>query len=206
MYRPDKTTKYRHIDAWFTRLVNWALIEEHWEELMQVVLSIHKGKILPSWLLQKLTTDSPKNSLHLAFRELGRVIRTLFLLEYVSSPALRVQIRAATTKIEAYNYFSQWITFGGDGIFKSRDPIEYEKQVKYKDLIANAIMLQNVVDMTDALHDMAREGHPVTPDVVATFSPYLREHIKRFREYIIDTEAFPPPLQPDKPFLSPEMG
>jgi hypothetical protein len=60
--------------------------------------------------------------------------------------------------------------------------------------------------MTDALHDMAREGHPVTPDVVATFSPYLREHIKRFREYIIDTEAFPPPLQPDKPFLSPEMG
>jgi TnpA family transposase len=206
MYRPDKTTKYRHIDAWFTRVVNWALIEEHWEELMQVVLSIHKGKILPSWLLQKLTTDSPKNSLHLAFRELGRVIRTLFLLEYVSSPALRVQIRAATTKIEAYNYFSQWITFGGDGIFKSRDPIEYEKQVKYKDLIANAIMLQNVVDMTDALHDMAREGHPVTPDVVATFSPYLREHIKRFGEYIIDTEALPPPLQPDKPFLTPEMG
>jgi hypothetical protein len=55
---------------------------------------------------------------------------------------------AATTKIEAENYFSQWSTFCGDGIFKSRDPLESEKQVKHKDLIANAIMLQNVVDMT----------------------------------------------------------
>ncbi len=52
---------------------------------MQVVLSIHKGKLLPSWLLQKLNTDSPKNKLYLAFRELGRVIRTVFLLEFVSN-------------------------------------------------------------------------------------------------------------------------
>ena len=42
-------------------------------------------------------------------------------------------------------------------------------------------------------------------EVVATFSPYLWEHIKRFGEHIIDTEALPAPLQPDKPFLSPEM-
>ncbi|MCP5097034.1 MAG: transposase [Chloroflexi bacterium] len=72
----------------------------------------------------------------------------------------------------------------------------------YKDLIANAIMLQNVVDMTDVLHEMVQEGYAVTTDVVATLSPYIREHIKRFGEYVIDLEAIPPPLQPDKPFLS----
>jgi hypothetical protein len=63
-------------------------------------------------------------------------------------------------------------------------------------------MLQNVVDMTDVLHDMAQGGYEVTTDVVATFSPYLREHIKRFGEYVIDLETIPPPLEPDKPFLS----
>jgi hypothetical protein len=114
---------------------------------------------------------------------------------------------AATTKIEAENYFSQWSTFCGDGIFKSRDPLESEKQVKHKDLIANAIMLQNVVDMTDALYDMAREGHLVTQEVVATISPYFREHIKRFGEYVIYTETLPSPLQPEKqPLFSPEIG
>ena len=64
-------------------------------------------------------------------------------------------------------------------------------------------MLQNVVDMTDVLYDMTQEGYKVMTDVVVTFSPYLREHIKRFREYVIDLEMIPPPLQPDKSFLSP---
>lgn len=48
MYRPDGETVFQNIDTWFTRTVNWALIEDHWQELMQVVLSIHKGKVLPS--------------------------------------------------------------------------------------------------------------------------------------------------------------
>jgi TnpA family transposase len=203
MYRPDRAITYQHIDAWFTRYVNWSLIEEHWPDMMQVVLSIHQGKVLPSWLLQKLTTHSPKNRLYLALRELGCAIRTMFLLEYASSPPLRRQIRAATTKIEAYNRFSDWIFFGGDGILQSRDPVEYEKRIKYKDLIANAIMLQNVADMTDVLHGMVQEGYIVTAEVAATFSPYLTEHIKRFGEYVIDTKTIPSPLQPDKPFLTP---
>jgi hypothetical protein len=129
----------------------------------------------------------------------------MFLLEFVSNNQLRREVRAATTQIEASNGFSQWITFVGDGILKSCDPVENEKSIKNKDLIANAIMLQNVVDMTDVLSDMVREGHPVTPAVVATFSPYLTEHIKRFGEYVIDLQTIPPPLEPDKSFLTPEM-
>jgi TnpA family transposase len=205
MYRPSKHSRYEHIDGWFTRTINWDLLLESWQDLMQVVLSIHKGKVLPSWLLQKLVSDNPKNKLYLALRELGCVIRTLFLLEYASNAPLRDQIQAATTKIEAYNLFSQWIFFGGDGLINSRDPVEYEKRIKYKDLIANAIMLHNVVDMTDVLHEMSREGFAVTSPVVATFSPYMTEHIKRFGEYFIDTSSVPPPLQPDKLFLLDEI-
>jgi TnpA family transposase len=206
MYRPDANITYSHIDSWFTRTVDWGLIGVHWRHMMQVVLSIYRGKVLPSWLLQKLRTDNPKNKLFLAFRELGRVVRTLFLLEFATDSALRQQIRAATNKIEAYHSFSEWIFFGGDSVLKSRDPVEYEKRIKYKDLIANAIMLQNVVDMTNVLHDLARDGYIITPEIVATFSPYLTEHIKRFGEYVIDVETIPPPLQPDKPFLTPEVA
>lgn len=206
MYRPDASATYQHIDGWFTRIANWKLIEEHWQDLMQVVLSIHKGKVLPSWLLQKLTTNSPKNTLYHAFAELGRVIRTIFILKYVSQPALRFGIRAAMTKIEAFQDFSGWVFFGGDKIIRSRDPLEYEKRIKYKDLVANAIMLHNVADMTDVLHDMMQEGYAVTPDFVGTLSPYLTEHIKRFGEYFIELDNVPPPLQPDKRFLSIEMA
>jgi TnpA family transposase len=40
-----------------------------------------------------------------AFRELGHIVRTLFLLHYISEPETRRTIRAETTKIESFNDF-----------------------------------------------------------------------------------------------------
>lgn len=51
-YRPEKGCRYRHIDALFSKSIDWALIETHWQDMMQVVLSIQAGKILPSTLLR----------------------------------------------------------------------------------------------------------------------------------------------------------
>ena len=85
-YRPDKATRYRHIDALFSKTIDWSLIETHWQDMMQVVLSIQAGKILPSTLLRKLGSHSRQNRLNRAFRELGRVERTLFLLCCATSP------------------------------------------------------------------------------------------------------------------------
>lgn len=117
-YRPDKDATYQHIDSLFTQTINWQLIETHWQDLLQVVLSIQAGKVLPSMLLQRLNSYSRKNKLYLAFRELGRVVRTLFLLDYISDAPLRQYIQAATTKIESYNSFLDWITFGGDDVIR----------------------------------------------------------------------------------------
>ncbi len=72
---------------------------------MQVILSIQAGKILPSTLLRKLGSHSRQNKLNRAFRELGRVERTLFLLRYISEADFRQSIRAETTKVESYNDF-----------------------------------------------------------------------------------------------------
>jgi TnpA family transposase len=77
-YRPERGTKYKHIDAIFTDTIDWKLIEMHWQDMMQVVLSIQAGKVLPSMLLRKLGSRYRKNKLYRAFRELGRVERTIF--------------------------------------------------------------------------------------------------------------------------------
>jgi TnpA family transposase len=194
-YRPDATSKYEHIDALFTKTVDWRIIEAHWQDMMQVVLSIQAGKVLLSMLLRKLGSRSRKNRLYLAFHELGRVVRTLFLLRFVSEADLRQSIRAETTKIESYNDFLDWIGFGGP-VLKSGDPVEQLKQVKYMDLVANAVILQNVVDLTDVLASMSEEGLPVTRELVARTAPTIRDHLRRFGQYNVDMDDLPPPLQP----------
>ena len=114
-----------------------------------------------------------------------------------SCPASRsgAPIRAETTKIESFNDFLDWISFGGP-VVKSGHPVEQEKQLKYASLVANTIMLSNVADMTGVLAAMGKDAHPVTSRLVASLSPYTREHIRRFGQYVLDMSDLLDPLQP----------
>lgn len=70
---------------------------------------------MPSAILRRLGTYSRKNRLYFAFRELGRAIRTAFLLGYIGSVDLRRTISAATPPIKSrhFNRYAQWAGFGG---------------------------------------------------------------------------------------------
>ena len=61
-------------------------------------------------------------------------------------------------------------------------------------LIANTVMLSNIDDLTRVLSAMAADGHPATPALVASLSPYMRRHTLRFGRYALDMDKLPDPL------------
>ena len=73
----------------------------------------------------------------------------------------------------------------------SNDEEEMEKAIKYCDILTNSIILQNIVDMSDIIHQLAQEGHNIREDDIAFLSPYMTEHIKRFGDYFIDIQQVP---------------
>ena len=194
-FRPEQDSRYEHIDALFREDVDWDLIETHWKDLMQVVLSIKSGKIAASTLLRKLGNYSRKNRLYQTFRALGAAVRTFFLLQYISDRELREQITASTNKVEAYNGFSKYFFFGGEGVIADNDPLEQEKAVKYNDLVANAVIFHNVVEQTRIIKTLIRAGWKITQEDVATLSPYVTSHVKRFGDYLIDVDDLPEPYE-----------
>jgi TnpA family transposase len=200
-YRPKKDSTYQHIDPLFRDVINWELIETHWQDLFRVVLSIKAGRIFPSTLLRKLGNGSRKNKLYQAFRELGRVVRTAFLLRYIADIGLREQITASTNKVEAYHGFSKWFFFGGEGIISENDPEEQEKRIKYNDLVANAVILHNAVDMTRIIRGLHAEGQKISRETLSQLSPYLTRHISRFGDYIVDLSRQPQPLHEESELL-----
>jgi TnpA family transposase len=193
-YRPLATTRYQHIDHLFRETVNWDLIEKYWPELMRVALSIKAGKIIPSTLLRKLNNYSHKNKLYQAMRELGMVIRTIFLLQYITDEDLRRIITATTNKVEAFNGFIKWLFFGSEGMFGDNNSEEQQKRLAYLHVVANAVIYQNVVDMSRVLEELAKEGLEFSEEDVAALSPYLTHHIKRFGEYVLDVNREPAPF------------
>lgn len=165
-----------------------------------MVISIQEGKVLPSMLLRKLTTYSRKNRLYQAFYALGTVERTIFLLKFISDVKLREIIHRSTNKTEQYNNFEDWIMFASGNALLDRVYEEVEKRVKYTGVIANCVMLDNVIEMNAALNALAKEGIIPTIDELAALSPYQTRHIKRFDNYELDLSQITAPPTDDLTF------
>ena len=193
--RPHEDEVYDYIEPLFDDVAEWKLIQTHWQDLMQVVLSIKAGKLLPSTVLRKLGSYSRKNRLYQAFRALGKVIRTIYLLRFISDRALRREVTACTNIVESYHHFLDWLFFGKDGVITDNDPVEQEKRLKYLDLVASAIILQNTVDMTRVIQNLSASGFKITRRMLGTMSPYLNRNLKRYGDYVVDLKNIPQPFE-----------
>jgi len=144
-----------------------------------------------------LGTYSRKNKLYQAFQELGRVIRTHFLLHYLGDAELRSTIQSATNKSEAFNGFAKWAFFGGEGVITHNRRVEQRKCIKFNHLVANCLIFYNVHVISGVLEQLNQEGAELDEQAVGALSPYLRQHINRFGEYQLDVTQPPPALNYD---------
>jgi TnpA family transposase len=140
------------------------------QDMLRVAISIQTGSMLPSDILRRLTSSSRKNKLYFALRELGRVVRMIFLLRYVSDLDLRHAIQTATTKSERFNRFVQWVSFGSDSVIAENVRHEQRKFIKYNHPVANLFVFHNLVTMTRAIGKLEADGHQISDQVLAVLS------------------------------------
>lgn len=201
LYRPLATASYLHIDSLLSESVNWTLIETHLPDMLRVALSIKGGKIAASTILRKLSTNSTHNKLYRAFHELGCAVRTGFLLQYIHDADLRSTIQAATNKSEAFNGFTKWLSFGGEGVITTNNREEQRKIINYNHLIANCLIFYNVFELSRILQELSQSGYHITQEDVAALSPYWTRHVNRFGSYDLDLDRCPPAIDFEAPVI-----
>jgi TnpA family transposase len=193
-----------HIRELFSGAIDWTLIKTHFPDMLRVAISISQGRIRSSTILRKFGTYSLKNKLYWGFCEFGRVVRTVFLLNFISDPELRRTINAATNISENWNEFVQWAAFGGEGVIRHNNREEQRKVIRYNHLVANLVVFHNVVSMTRIFQELVNEGYTITPEIIANFSPYRTEHQNRFGSYDMRFDQ-EPPLIIEGLWLSPDL-
>ncbi len=194
IFRPEKRSLYKNIDPLFDEVIDWKLIETHFQDMLRVAVSIKAGHITAATILRRLGTYSRKNKLYFAFRELGKVVRSIFLLNYLSDADLRRTITATTNKCESYNNFTQWVAFGGGGVIAENSREDQRKFIKYNHLVSSLVIIHNVDAMTKILDALKSEGREFSREALGAIAPYRTDHINRFGDYTLNLERRPEPL------------
>lgn len=195
LYKPADDLKLKNIGRLFKDIINWKLIEDYLPEMYRVAISIKKGIATPSAILRRAGGTSKKNRRYYAFQELGKVIRTLFLLRYISEYELRQYIHRETNKSEQFNNFVKWVAFHNDGLIAQDLKHEQGKIIKYQHLVANLVILYNAEKLGRALKKINDSGFEITEKNMSHLSPYWMYHINRLGQYLLSASREVEPIE-----------
>jgi len=127
------------------------IIKDSWDDILRFIVTIKERKTMATQLLKRLTSYSRNHKLYTALKELGNIMKTDFLLNYIDDVTLRQRIEKQLNKVEASNKFSKAVFFGNSSEFSVATVEEQNIANNSKRLIQNAIILWNYMYITKKL-------------------------------------------------------
>jgi TnpA family transposase len=170
------------------------LITAHWDDVLRLAASIRTGTVSASLMLKRLGAYPRQNGLALALREIGRIERTLYTLDWLERVPLRRQTTAELNKGESRNALARAVCFHRLGRLRDRTAELQQHRASGLALVTAAIALWNTVYLGRALDALRRRGETVPDALLAHVAPLGWQHINLTGDYLWDADAT---LNPD---------
>lgn len=184
LFIPEASTKYSALSEHIGGTINSKKIIQNWEEILRLTTSIKNGTVTASLIIKKIGSYPRQNGLAIALRELGKIERTLFMLDWYMSPQLRRRVTAGLNKGEARNALARAVYFNRLGEVRERT---FENQ-RYKasglNLVTAAIVLWNTVYIEKAVEHLKKQGEQINEELLQHLSPLGWEHIHLTGDYV----------------------
>ncbi len=163
--------------------INLKVVTDHWLELLRLALSIKTGTVTASVILRKLAAYPRQNGLALALRELGKLERTLFTLQWLQDPELRRRSHVGLNKGEQQNALRRAVFFNRLGEIRDRSYENQRHRASGLNLIVAAIVLWNTAYLQRVIDHLHNQGYDPAPGDLAHLSPLGWEHINLTGDY-----------------------
>jgi TnpA family transposase len=145
--------------------------------------SIRHGNVTASLMLRKLGSYPRQNGLALALRELGRIERTLFMLDWLLEPELRRQVTAILNKGELRNTLARAVCLNRLGEIRDRTFEAQRHRASGLNLVTAAIILWNTVYLEKATAALRKRGRPFDEAWLEHIAPVHWNHINLTGDY-----------------------
>ena len=165
------------------------VIREHWGDILRLVASLNAGHVAPSTMLRKLAAYERQNQLDLALQEIGKVERTLFMLDWLENPDLRRRCHAGLNKSEQRHALTGAICTFRQGRIADRSHEAQQYRASGLNLVIAAIVWWNSTYIADAVNHLRASGEPPPEHLLAHTSPVGWEHIAVSGDFLWDRAA-----------------
>ncbi len=182
-WRIDREANYGALNGVARNRINTALISQHWDDILRVAGSLRLGAVNATEVMRVLAKEGSLSSLGKAIAEVGRVAKSVYLLEYVSDEAYRRRIHTQLNRGESRGKLARAVYHGNRGEVRERYKSGMEDQLGALGLVVNAIALWNSRYMQAALNVIEAMGDEAREEDVARLSPLKWGHINMLGRY-----------------------
>lgn len=165
------------------RPVRTDLIVRNWPDILRLTASMATGAAVPSEVLRRLASYPRQNELAEALREVGRVERSLFMLQWITDPDLQRRAQSGLNKGEAHHALKRAIAFHRRGEMRDRSTEGQHDRMAGLNLLAMIVIYWNTKQLSRLVGDMATRGVAPDPRHLQHVSPLGWEHIQLAGEY-----------------------
>ena len=160
------------------------LIEAYWDDVLRLTCSVRTGVVSASLMLKRLGAYPRQNGLALAMREIGRIERTLWTLDWIELPSLRRQATAELNKGESRHALARAVAFHRLGRLRDRTAALLQHRASALALVTGAIALWNTMYLGRALEALRARGEAIPDALLAHVAPSGWQHINLTGDYL----------------------
>ena len=200
LYRPHAgaADAYPNLEPIMTRPINWDLIRQQYDQMVKYATALRLGTAETEAILKRFSNNPFKHPTYLALMELGRVIKTIFLCQYLDLETLRREINEGLNVVERWNGVNEFIFYGKGGEFASNRLESQELSVLSLHLLQiclvyiNTLMIQSVLEQEHWQKRLtSRDLQAITPLIFSHVNPYglfkldMKERIGKLSQSLV---------------------
>jgi TnpA family transposase len=183
LYVIGKSNRFPRLETLLRGQIDTFVIRENYDDVLRLAHSIREGRVSGALIMGKLGSYARQNRVAKALREMGRIEKTIFILDYITNEAMRRRIQKGLNKGEAMNALARAIFFAKYGEFREKALHDQLQRASALNIIINAISVWNTVYLTEAFKYY--QGHRAD-QWLSYISPLGWEHINMLGEYFFD--------------------
>ena len=181
LYRPKagEPDAYSNLQLVLTRPINWELIEQNYDMMIKYATAMRLGTAETEAILRRFLRTGPQHPTYLAFLELGRAVKTIFLCRYLESEEVRREVQEGLNIIENWNGANDFIFYGKHGEFATNRLDQQELSALSLHLLQsclvfiNTLLIQRVLTEPEQFQRMQKEDlRGLTPLIYSHVTPY----------------------------------